>query len=86
MKDVQATLELSGWTQVRGDEWRNGQQSLRFNYAHLEFRLFVRRVLEGKEEMHCIHVRPVNAAHIPTVREILNEILELRIPVGGNSK
>lgn len=76
--EVKGVLELNGWTKVREDEWRNRDgESLRFSYAHMEFRLHL-KINGRKPEWHALHVQ--DEPHpVPTVAQILRDILELDI-------
>lgn len=75
--EVKDALEADGWVRAREDEWRKEGRSVRFNYAHGEFRILVRRRPEVMEELHSIFVREASDAHVPTVREIIEDVLEL---------
>lgn len=74
--ETKQALENSGWRKLREDEWVNDSgDRVRFSYAHLEYRIYVWR-RGTKSEWHALFIRD-EPHHIPTVDQIIHDILEL---------
>lgn len=77
IKEVQVFLETLGWFAIRNDEWASPSgDTIRFSYAHREFRVFT-RFIDREPETHHIRIRDAADAHVPTVKEIVYSILDL---------
>lgn len=79
--EVKAELERRSWTAIRHDEWASPLgDTIRFSYAHLEFRVYTNYIgTDRRPETHVIHVREADKAHVPTVEEILTDILDINL-------
>lgn len=81
MREVKDELTARGWSKIREDEWASPLgDSVRFNYSGGEFALvtkYAHPIRPFQEERHVIRVRSEDEAHVPSVKEILEDILEI---------